>query len=205
MRKPNSAFLLAGLIAALATVLLLGQGSHAQKTAIAQEPIGTKLPKSIFIQAEAMGQQQQLGQMFSINLIIEEFSTADDQKTLLSAFNDKQNEGLVNALSKMKSKGRLAITGTLGYDVNYIREFKQPDGSSKIRLVTDRPITFGEAWTDSRSSDYNLSGAEIVVNLDDKKNSGLLAPACKFKIDKENQLQLELLQNEWKLVNVRRR
>ena len=49
------------------------------------------------------------------------------------------------------------------------------------------------------------TGAEIVVNLDDKKNSGLLAPACKFKIDKENQLQLELLQNEWKLVNVRRR
>ena len=165
----------------------------------------TKLPKSIFIQGEAMGQSTQMGQMFSLNLIIEEFSSADDQKVLVDAFNTKQNEGLVNALSKMKSKGRMSITGTLGYDVNYIRKFDQPDGSTKIRLVTDRPITFGEAWTDSRSSDYNLSGMEIILSPDKKKNSGLLAPACKFKIDKENQLQLELLQNEWKLVNLRQR
>ena len=152
-----------------------------------------------------MGQAQQLGQSFSVNLIIEEFSTADDQKVLIDAFNAKSNEGLVNALSKMKSKGRMAITGTLGYDVNYIRKFDLPDGSTKIRMVTDRPITFGEAWTDSRSSDYNLSGVEIILSADKKKNSGTLAPACKFKIDKENQLQLELLQNEWKLVDVRQR
>ena len=53
--------------------------------------------------------------------------------------------------------------------------------------------------------DYSLSGAEIILSPDEKKNSGTLLPACKFKIDKENQLQLELLQNEWKLVNVRKR
>jgi len=80
-----------------------------------------------------------------------------------------------------------------------------PDGGTKIRLVTDRPITFGEAWSDSRSMDYNLSGAEIILSADKKKNSGMLVPACKFKVDKENQLQLELLRNEWKLVDVRLR
>ena len=143
--------------------------------------------------------------MFSINLIINEYSTAEDQKVLLEAFNSKKNEGLVNALSKMKSKGRIAITGTLGYDVTYIRRFDQPDGTTKFRLVTNRPITFGEAWSDSRSSDYNLSAMEVILASDKKKNSGTLAPACQFKIDKENQLQLELLQNEWKLVNVMQR
>ncbi len=30
---------------------------------------GTKLPKSIFIQAQAMGQAQQLGRTFSVNII----------------------------------------------------------------------------------------------------------------------------------------
>jgi hypothetical protein len=119
---------------------------------------GTKLPKAIVIQGNAMGQNQQAGRTFSFNLYIEELSTAEDQKALLEAFGAKGNEGLVNALSKMKSKGRIAITGTLGYDVNYIRSFKQPDGSTMIRLVTDRPIRFGEAWHDSRSSDFNLSG-----------------------------------------------
>lgn len=164
-----------------------------------------KLPKPIYIQAQAMGQSTQMGQTFGITLLIEEYSTPDDQKALLTAFSEKQNEGLVNALSKMHSKGRLAITGTLGYDVNYIRKFPMPDGSTKIRLVTDRPISFGEAWSSSRSMDYNLSGMEIILSPDKKKNSGTLAPACQFKLDKENHLELEFRQNPWKLVNIMKR
>jgi hypothetical protein len=169
-------------------------------TAMAQ-----KLPKRIYIQAQAMGQSTQLGQSFNITVSIEEYSTPDDQKALLGAFSEKKNEGLVNALSKMKTKGRLSITGTLGYDVSYIRSFAQPDGTTKIRLVTNRPITFGEAWSDSRSSDYNLSALEIILSPNKKKNSGTLAPACQFKMDKQNQIELELLQNEWKLVNIQQR
>ena len=164
-----------------------------------------KLAKSITIQAQAMGQSTQLGRSFSITLIINEYSTPDDQKALLGAFSEKQNEGLVNALSKMHSKGRLSITGTLGYDVNYIRAFPMPDGGTKIRVVTDRPITFGEAWSSSRSMDYNLSGLEIILHPNKKKNSGTLLPACQFKIDKEGHLEIELLQNAWRLVNIMKR
>lgn len=166
---------------------------------------GTKLPKSIFIQAQAMGQSTQLGRTFSVNIIINEFSTVEDQKALISAFNEKGNEGLVNAVDKMHSKGRIAITGTVGYDLNYIKKFPMPGGGVKIRMVTDRPITFGEAWGDTRSMDYNLSAVEVIFSADKKKNSGTLLPACRLKLDKENQLQLELFQNEWKLVNVRQR
>lgn len=164
-----------------------------------------KLPKPIYIQAQAMGQSTQLGRTFSITLIIEEFSTPADQKGLLAAFNEKKNEGLVNALSKMHTKGRMSITGTLGYDVAYIRQWKQPDGSIRYRLVTNRPITFGEAWSDSRSMDYSLSGVEIIMYPDKKKNSGTLLPAVKLKMTKENQLELETLQNPWRLVNIMRR
>ncbi len=162
-----------------------------------------KLPKSITIQAQAMGEQQQMGQTFGINLIIEEFSSPEDQKVLLTAFNEKQNEGLVNALDKMHSKGRMSITGTLGYEVSYIRQWKEPDGSMKYRLVTDRPITFGEAWSDSRSMDYSISGVEIVISPDKKKSTGTLMPLVKLKMNKENQLELETYQNPWKLVDVR--
>lgn len=169
------------------------------------ESSAQKLSKTIFIQGTAMGQNQQMGRMFSVNVYIEELSTPEDQKALLDAFQAKGNEGLVNALSKMKSKGRIAITGTLGYDVNYIRRFQQPDGTTVIRLVTDRPIRFGEAWHDSRSSDYNLSGMEIVLSPDKKKNSGTLLPACQFKIDKDNHLEIEAFQNPWKLTNIMRR
>jgi hypothetical protein len=194
MRLLRGTIIAAAAVGIIGTMLLTGRDSSAQK-----------LPKSIMIQAQAMGTSTQLGRMYSVNLHINELSTAEDQKILIEAFKHKKNEGLVNALSKMKSKGRMAITGTLGYDINYVRKFDMPDGSMKIRLVTDRPLRFGEVWSDSRSSDYNLSGAEIIISPDKKKNSGVLFPACEFKIDKEGQLQIELFQNEWKLVNIVKR
>jgi len=166
---------------------------------------GTKLPKRIFIQGNAMGQSTQLGRLFSINIYINELSTAEDQKVLLDAFKAKGNEGLANAVSKMSSKGRIAITGTVGYNVNYIRRFKQADGTTMIRMVTDRPITFGEAWSDSRSSDYNLSALEIIVALDRKKHTGTLLPACQLKLDKKGNIEIEAFQNPWKLTNLQRR
>ena len=96
----------------------------------------------------------------------------------------------------------MSITGTLGYEVTYIRQWKEPDGSTKYRLVTDRPITFGEAWSDSRSTDYSISGVEIIISPDKKKSTGTLMPLVKLKLNKENQLELETFQNPWKLVDV---
>ncbi len=164
-----------------------------------------KLPKKIYIQAQAMGTSTQLGRNANITLIIEELSTDAERAGMIEAFRQKGNEGLVNALSKMKSKGRMAVTGTLGYDIAYAKEFPQPDGTTVLRIVTDRPLRFGEVWADTRSSDYNLSGVEIVVGKDKKKATGILYPACQLKMNKQNQLELELFQNPWKLVNIMKR
>ncbi len=46
---------------------------------------------------------------------------------------------------------------------------------------------------------------EIILSPGKKKNSGTLAPACKLKMNKENQLVLNLPQNAWKLVNIMKR
>ena len=196
MRTISKAILIAAGMGLICLVLLPSTQTLAQ---------GTKLPKRIFIQGNAMGTVTQLGRLFNINIWINELSTPEDQKTLLAAFKAKGNEGLVNAISKMSSKGRVSITGTVGYDVNYIRRFKQPDGSTMIRLVTDRPINFGEAWSDSRSSDYNLSAIEIIVSPERKKHTGTLLPACQFKVDNGGNSEIEALQNPWKLTNLQRR
>ena len=95
----------------------------------------------------------------------------------------------------------LAITGTLGYEVNYIRSFPTPTGR-KIRIVTNRAIRFGEAWADSRSMDYSLSALELDITKEKGKSTGILLPACQFKLDKENHLEIENYQNPWKLTNI---
>ncbi len=158
--------------------------------------------KREYVTAIAQGTSTQLGQMVSVNLIINEISSAEDQKVLLDAFQEKGSEGLSNALHKMHSKGRISITGTLGFDVNYIREFPMPDGSRKIRFVTDRPITFGEAWTSSRSTDYDLSMGEITIAADKSKSAGTILPVARFKIEK-GELTMEAFRNPWKLLNIK--
>jgi hypothetical protein len=154
-----------------------------------------------YIEAVAEGTSTQLGRVINISISIREYSTPEDQQALLQAFEEGGQKGLVNAVSKMHSKGRIAITGTLGYDLNYIRQFDTPTGR-KIRFVTDRPITFGELWSGSRSADYDLSAGEIDLSKEKGKSTGTLLPACKLTIDKDKELKLELTQNPWKLVNI---
>ena len=155
------------------------------------------------INATAMGTSTQLGKVVNVDLHISSYSTPADQKILLQAFTEGGSEGLANALDKMSGKGRMAITGTIGYDVNYIRMFNNADGSKTLRFVTDRPVRFGEAWGDTRSRDYNISIIEIKIPADGKKATGTLLPAAWPKLNKKGELEIELYQNAWNLTNIR--
>jgi len=105
-------------------------------------------------------------------------------------------------LSKMKAVGHCSITGTLGYDVSYIRMTQTPTGR-KIVFVTNRQIRFGEAFYDTQSQNFNLTAGELNLDDSDKsKSTGLLYPAAQLIIDKQGQLQLDLNQNPWRLVDL---
>jgi hypothetical protein len=154
------------------------------------------------IDATAFGTSTQLGKNFGVKLIIYQFSDPEDREVLVQAFAKGQNEGLVNALEKMKAVGRITIPGTLGYDVSYIREVITPTGRT-IRFVTNRKLAFGESYWNTQTKSFNLTAGEI--NLDDKdksKSGGVLYPAAQLIVNKEGELQFELNQNAWKLVNI---
>jgi hypothetical protein len=154
------------------------------------------------IEASSMGTGTQMGQVVGITVQIYEYSTPEDRQVLIQAFDKGKNQGLVNALSKLRAVGHIAITGTLGYDLSYIRMVPTPTGR-KIIFATNRPITFAEAWTDSSSQSYNLTGGEFEINDTDKsKSTGVLYPLAQLAMDKEGKLQIELNQNAWKLVDV---
>lgn len=158
--------------------------------------------KNETIDATAFGTNSQMGQNFGVTVIIYEFSTPEDKQLLVDAYEKGQNKGLVAALSKMKAVGHISITGTLGFDLSFIRLIQTPTGR-KIRFVTNRQITFAEAWTDSQSQSFNLSAGELDLNDQEKsKSTGVLFPAAQLVIDKEGQLQFELNQNAWKLVDI---
>src|SRR5260370_7229940 len=72
------------------------------------------------LEAQAFGTGTQMGQNIGVTLNIYEFSTPADRVMLVQPFEKGQNQGLVNALQKMKAVGHVEITGTLGYDSPYI-------------------------------------------------------------------------------------
>ncbi|MFL6468911.1 MAG: hypothetical protein ACJ72Z_13210 [Pyrinomonadaceae bacterium] len=159
--------------------------------------------KTRYISATAMGTSTQMGRIINIDVLVSDFSTDADKSALIEAFTSSGSEGLANALDKMSSKGRIRITGTLGYDVNYIRIFSLPDGSRLIRFVTDRPITFGENWGATRSRDYEITIGEIVVSKEKGKSQGKLFPAARVRLNKQNEIEVEAFQNPWNLQNIR--
>ena len=159
-------------------------------------------PKPEIIQAVAMGTSTQVGQQFHVRLIINEYSTEEDRQILIEAFEKGMNQGLVNALEKMRAVGRIAIEGTLGYDISYIRSIPTPTGR-KIRFITNRLLRFGETYYSTRSADYNLTGGELDLNDQDRsKSTGVLYPLAKLRLDKDKQLSLDLNMNPWKLVSI---
>ncbi len=154
------------------------------------------------IDATAFGTSTQMGRNFGVKITIYEFSSPEDRDILVQAFQKGQNDGMVNALEKMKSVGRISIPGTLGFDLSFIREIITPTGRT-IRFVTNRKIAFGESYWSTQTKSFNLTAGEINLNDKDKdKSGGVLFPAAQLIINEEGELQWELNQNEWKLVNI---
>jgi hypothetical protein len=153
-------------------------------------------------QAQAIGQSTQAGQTFNVTVHIDEYSTPEERQTLIDAFNRRGSQGLYNALDKMSSRGHIAVTGTLGYDIKYARRIPFDEGF-KIIVVTNRPINFREAWVDGRSVNYNLSYLEMTLNKETGKGTGTLIPAALFKIDKKSgEVTVEAFRNPWTLSNI---
>jgi hypothetical protein len=162
-------------------------------------------PKRETIQATAMGQTRAAGKTFHVTVNIESYSTPEDQKMLIDAFASGGHDALVKTLSKMKSMGRVAITGTLGYQIAYIRSIPTENGRT-IRLITDRPIQFREAYASGRTTDYDLSAMEFNMAKEQKNSDGSLIVAGKFKVDKSQQVAFESYgSGPWKLVNIMER
>lgn len=113
-------------------------------------------------------------------------------------------KALVSALEKQNDVGRLAPTGFVGSGFRIARIIATPNGGSRITMVTNRPMTFYEAYRGTRSRDYPF-GIVVLELARDGKGTGTLAPACKISFDKKDQLKIEHYgQQPFRLANVRR-
>ena len=50
--------------------------------------------------------------------------------------------------------------------------------------------------------DYSLSAIELNISNEKGKSTGILLPACRFKIGKDKHIEIENYQNPWKLTDI---
>jgi uncharacterized protein (DUF2252 family) len=165
-------------------------------------PANSQGKKFETIDAHAMGTGTQVGGRVHIRVVIYQFSTEEDRAVLVDAYKQGQHKGLVDALSKMKPVGRIAITGTTGSDLAYIRLIRTDTGR-KIIFATNRRIRFGEIYGSANIAAYDLTTGKLDLNdTEKKKSTGILYPAAQLVINEEGQLEFQLNENPWKLVSI---
>ena len=65
--------------------------------------INASAQRKLHISTQAMGTSTQLGRLVSVDIRVNSYSTAEDQKALLEAFGENGSQGLTNAVDKMSS------------------------------------------------------------------------------------------------------
>jgi hypothetical protein len=161
----------------------------------------TVLPRQFA--ATAVGQAGSMaGRTFGLNIYITGWTTNQQVKDYISVLKEKGPDGLVNAMEKTSDVGRLSPTGFVGSGFRFARYRPTANGGLHIVMVTNRPMSFGELYRGGRSTDYQFG--IVVLDVDKNgKGTGLLAPVCKIKFNKKNDLEIENYgQKPFRLANV---
>ncbi|MGB7924566.1 MAG: hypothetical protein WCF57_15100 [Pyrinomonadaceae bacterium] len=130
----------------------------------------------------------------NIDLRIKSYTTDEEAKVMGAALLDGGPEVLLKALEKADSKGKITLTGRVGfYDFKLIRS-RPTETGRRIYAVGDRPIGFLEAYASTRSTDYQFGILMLDLKRDEKgreKGEGVLIYAAKVKVLDGNRLEIE--------------
>ena len=128
----------------------------------------------------------------TLNIVIERWSTDEERAKLLDTLVEKGPDKLLDVVDDIKPRaGFIRTNRSLGWDIQYAREFPLPTGGKRIIFVTDRPMGFYEMHNSTRSADYEFMLCEIHLGPDGK-GEGKLATATKISYNKdEKKIELE--------------
>ncbi len=130
----------------------------------------------------------------NVDLYISSYTSDEEAKLIAGALVDGGPDVLLKALEKADDKGRITLTGRVGfYRFKLIRSRPTPTGR-RIYAVGDRPIGFLEAYASTRSEDYKFGILVLDLKRDKKgkeKGEGVLIYAARVKVLDGNRLDIE--------------
>jgi hypothetical protein len=121
-------------------------------------------------------------------LIANRLTTPDQVSQLNSALQSGGQDELMKALSHMQA-GRIEIGTGVGVPANVIIRTDDGEGRSKLVVLYQRELGFGELRYGTRSSDYRFGYAELYVGRG--ANEGMLIPAARIRLRDGNTWEVE--------------
>jgi len=168
---------------------------HAQESAPAQTE---QYSATAFITSGAAQ-----GKSVGITIYINSYTTDEEGQNFLQVLKTQGQDGLEKAFDKTPERGRVAIIGTTGNTISYVRQ-RPAETKRTVRMATNRTISFPELWASPRSRDYKFGIIELRLDADGN-GEGTLLYATKIKFNKKGELELEHYgQSPVRLANVRR-
>lgn len=134
------------------------------------------------------------GGTFQLTMNVDSWTSVEERKRLLALFKEGGSEALMKELRKMKA-GYItppAFARWPSWEIDVASSIPQPGGGRIVRLFTERPIIFGEAYHNTRSKDYEFGIIELKLNADGE-GEGATVPAARLSIDDQGQLVVETL------------
>ena len=140
-----------------------------------------------------------------VDFTIERWTRPEERAQLIATMLEEGQDGLLQALQRMPSHGRMRFpswqgpdpfNARLGWDIRYTAQEPLPDGGRRIVMALDRYLTFWEARERPRTIDYPFTLIEMRVDKDGD-GEGKLSIATKINFDKkENVIELETYASE---------
>ena len=167
-------------------VLLLGITAYYPQTkAVAQgeELIGRTITGTIYFMSG-----RRPGSSLPFTLRINRITTPDEVRQLNSALQGGRQDDLLRELSRLDA-GRIQIGTGVGLPANAIIVDNQGNGRTKITVLYQRDVRFGELRRGARSTNYPFGYAEMFVGRGD--NEGMLIPAAHVRLRDGNTWEVE--------------
>jgi hypothetical protein len=120
---------------------------------------------------------------------VDRWSTSAERDMLVNTLLEKGPRSLLEKLQETEPVGRIRTPDSLGYDLHYAQQTPLEDGGRRIVIATDRPISFWEAYNQSRTLDYPF----VIIQMQlgpDGHGKGTMSVATKIRAY-DNNIDLE--------------
>jgi hypothetical protein len=134
------------------------------------------------------------GGTFQITMNVDQWTSVEERRRLLGVFKEGGSEALLKELHKPRV-GHIvppAFSRWPSWDIDVASSIPQPDGGRIVRLFTDRPINFSEAYYNTRSKEYEFGVIELRLKADGE-GEGVTIPAAKLSLSDKGEIVVETL------------